>query len=88
MAISLTYTDESAVSDIFNAIDSRSEIKIDGTFTGTVRLQHSRPGAGVWDNLKAVNRPFSGVFESPDSTIDYRISVTNIVGTVNIYVGP
>lgn len=88
-----TFIDESSSSAIFHPKDTISEIKIDGSFQGTVKLRASRPGAGVWSDVDEVTNQststtHSQVIHTPDLAMDYKFEAFGVIGTANVYFGP
>lgn len=92
MAFTDAYTNETATSATFNPTDSVSEYIIEGTFTGTVRLQMSVPDINSWKDITVVVSSSSAnkaeALFTPDPAVDYRFVATAIVGTVNVHFGP
>lgn len=91
MAIQESFTDQAeAVTTPGVMANTTSDVIITGDFSGNVHAQ-LRPVGSVSDDdwLTFISKTgrFSDVALTPDGTTQYRFKVTNIVGTVNVYMG-
>ncbi len=70
--------------------DSASDIIVDGDYVGTVTLQCSRPGAGVWHTVLIFGRTETrgATPIMTPSALDYRFLPDITSGTANVYMGP
>ena len=89
MPISESYTDvERAESAVATPDGAMMDAIVGGSFSGNVHLQMQRAGSSLWHTVITKQSGFSDVVASPDDTVSYRYVVTNIQGTVELYLGP
>lgn len=91
-----TYTDETATSTPTAPASATSELMVTGDWTsGTVSLQARNPQENTeYVTIRVVHAKSSGtkkenpIVLTPDVAVLYRAVASEIVGTVNIYMGP
>ena len=89
MPISEEHTDVARAESLVATPDgTMMDAIVGGSFSGNVHLQMQRAGSSLWHTVISKQSGFSDVVASPDNTVSYRYVVTNIKGTVEIYLGP